>query len=444
MKWYRYGVLLLVGMLTLGGSLAIAQPESPFKEQLVYSLTSFNGSSFSKNFCPQSEDTIYLIAHENSVVTPVKTIVYYWPITRRYMAGFSTLNERINGKLEIVHNGKVIATQPEQKYVLYYPKGYWSEKAVMYLDEEAENYYKKYKQAVDVFNQKLREYYQAMERYREVLNRFFEEVRRRREAGEEGPLNIPIPKEPKAPDFVDFYTSEPASGFILNLPPGKYEIRLRRDDGTIFEGSEKKLFVFTSRRKGGVGYEIIPGNRWTKKENCDDPSWIIHAVGKNDLYFNPYKQEEYNELYYNKLVDPQEIGRLERFKWVHIDPIENVTLLFGRGKEILQTVERTPYFVKQIPGPELGYEIIQYDEELKKKGYQPTFESYKVSLPPHLPKTDYQISLVSSGSGQPEEKSERTVRMLKKENAPYLYLVAFLPLFVGVVTIIGRATKIEK
>lgn len=437
------GFLIITGIVLSFSTLLFAQ-ETPFKEQLVYSLTAFNGSTFSKSFCPQSEETIYLIANENSVIAPTKTIVYYWPITRRYMAGFSTLNEKISGKLEILQNGKVIATQEEQKYVLYYPKGYWSEKAVMYLNEEADAYHKKYKEAVDAFNQKLKEYYQAMERYRESLNRFFEEVRRRREAGEEGPLNIPIPKEPKPPEFVDFYASDPAFGFVLNLPPGKYEIRLRRDDGTIFEGSEKKVVVFTSRRKGGVGYEIIPGNRWTKKENCDDPSWVIHAVGKNELYFNPYRQEEYNELYYNKLVDPQEIGRIERFKWVHIDPIEQVTLLFGRGKEILQTVERSPYFVKQIPGPELGYEILPYDEELQKKGYQPTFESYKVSLSPNLPKTDYQVSVVTAGSGRPEEKSERTIRLLKKENASYIYIAAFIPLLVGVVAILGRISKIEK
>jgi len=440
----RFFILLVVlfGLLLVSG--ALGAQETPFKEQLVYSLTSFNGSTFSKSFCPQSEDTIYLIANQNSVVSPTKTIVYYWPITRRYMAGFSTLNEKITGKLEILQNGKVIATQEEQKYILYYPKGYWSEKAIMYLDAEADTYYKKYKEAVDAFNQKLREYYQAMERYREALNKFFEEVRRRREAGEEGPLNIPIPKEPQPPAFVDFYASDPASGFILNLPPGKYEIRLRRDDGTIFEGSEKKVVVFTSRRKGGVGYEIIPGNRWTKKENCDDPSWIIHAVGKNELYFNPYKQEEYNELYYNKLVDPQEIGRIERFRWVHIDPVEGVNLLFGRGKEILQNVEKAPYFVKQIPGPELGYEIIPYDEELQKKGYKPTFESYKVSLSPNLPKTDYQVSVVAQSSGTPEAKSERTIRLLKKENAPYIYIAAFIPLVVGIVTILGRVSKIER
>ncbi len=42
----------------------------------------------------------------------------------------------------------------------------------------------------------------------------------------------------------------------------------------LFLKEVKNLVVFTARRREGVGYEIIPGNRWTKRENCDDPSGL--------------------------------------------------------------------------------------------------------------------------------------------------------------------------
>ena len=436
-------VFFVLVTILVGGSVAWAQAPL-FREQLVYSLTSFNGSGFSSSFCPQSEDTLYFITGNNSVVNPRKTIVYYWPITRRYMAGFNTLNEEVPGKLEIWQGGKLITTLEKQKYALYYPEGYWSEKAIIYLDEEAQERYDEYKTAMDEFNKKLQEYYQAMDYYQQQLNNFLEEVRRRREAGETGPLDITIPKQPQPPEFVKFYVTEPAEGFILNLPVGNYEIKVRMEDETIFEGSEKKLVVFTSRRREGVGYEIIPGNRWTKKENCDDPSWIIHAVGKNELYFNPFYQEEYNELYYNKLQDPQNTGRIESWKWVHVEPVDNAQVLLGRGEEILQTVDKAPYFVKQVPGPELGYEIIPYDDQLKMSGYQPTFESYKVTLGEDLPETDYQISTISKETGEHIPKSERTIRFLKKENGVYLYGVAFLPLIVGAIVIISRSSRVER
>jgi len=435
-------ILLLTSFL---GITAIASAEAPvMREQFVYSLTSFNGSSYSKSFCPSTEDTIYFIDDEQNIISPRKTIVYYWPITQRYMAGFSTLNEEMVGKLEILQGGKVINTLDKQTYTLYYPKGYWSEKAMVYTDAAAKEYFDKYKAAVDELNAKLREYYENMARYRELFNRFLEEVKRRREAGDTGPIDIPIPQEPKPPEFVEFYATELADGFVLKLPVGTYEIRLRAEDGTLVEGSEKKVVVFASRRRGGIGYEIIPGNRWTKRENCDEPSWIIHAIGKNELYFNPFQQDEFNELYYNKLVDPQNIGRLERWKWVHVDPIDKVNLLLGYGQQILQSIKKEPYFVKQIPGAELGYEIMKYDDDLKQKGYQPTFESYKVILDENLPKRDYTVSSVNADNGQPVHQSERIIRLLKKENASYLYAIPFFPLIVGVFVILSRRNRVEK
>jgi hypothetical protein len=360
------------------------------------------------------------------------------------MAGFSTLNEEVAGKLELMQNGKIIETLDKVSYSLYYPKGYYSEKAVVYTEASAIESFEKYQSAVEQFNAQLRQYYENMAQYRESFNRFLEEVRRRREAGDTGPINIPIPQEPKPPEFVQFYSTELAQGFVLQLPVGSYEIQLRAEDGTLVEGSEKKVIVFASRRQGGTGYEIIPGNRWTKKENCDEPSWIIHAIGKNELYFNPFLQDEYNELYHNKLVDPQNVGRLERWKWVHVDPIDNIKTILGFKQQILQSVDKQPYFVKQIPGAELGYEILNYSDELKQQGYQPTFESYKVILDPNLPKRDYSVSLVQSDNTQPVSKSERVIRLLKKENAGYLYAIPFFPLIVALIVILSRRSHIEK
>ena len=435
-------ILLLMGFLSIS---AVAMAEAPvMREQLVFSLTSFNGSGFSKSFCPSTEDTIYFIADQPSIISPRKTIVYYWPITQRYMAGFSTLNEEVAGKLEILQGGKVISTLDKLTYTLYYPKGYWSEKAVVYTDAAAQESFDKYQAAVNEFNANLRQYYENMAQYRELFNRFLEEVKRRREAGDAGSMNIPIPQEPKPPEFVEFYSTELTQGFVLKLPVGTYEIQLRAGDGTLIEGSEKKVVVFTSRRQGGTGYEIIPGNRWTKKENCDEPSWIIHAIGKNELYFNPFQQDEFNELYHNKLVDPQNVGRIERWKWVHIDPIDTIKVLLGVKQQILQSVDKEQYFVKQIQGAELGYEIMKYTDDLKQQGYQPTFESYKVILDQNLPKRDYTISLVNSNNGQPIHQSERVIRLLKKENANYLYAIPFFPLIVAVFVILSRRSRVEK
>ncbi|HSV31568.1 MAG TPA: hypothetical protein VLH40_06060 [Atribacteraceae bacterium] len=435
--------LIVLCLILFSTTLANAQAPT-LREQLVYSLTSFNGTSFSRSFCPPNEDRLFFIADELSVIDAQKTLVYFWPITRRYMAGFNTLNETLPGSLEILQGGKVIATLERETYALFYPHGYWSDKAMLYSGEEAIRIFNQYQQAVEEFNQRLRQHFEAMRLYQEKFNRFLEEIRRRRETGEVGPTDLDIPLEPQPPEFVGFFVTELREGFILNLPPGNFEIRLRSEDGLIYEGSEKQITTFTARRTGGVGYEIIPGNRWTRRENVDDPSRIIHGVGRNNLYFNPFEQTEFNELYHNQLEDPQADGRIERWKWVHTNPIHDVQIILSKGEEVLQRVERLPFFVKQIPGPELGFEIIPYDDVLRSQGHQPTFEGHLLSLDEKLVPTEYIVSAVRNADAQPVEGSERIIRILRKENAPFLYAIAFLPLLFGAIVLLVRWGKIEK
>ena len=48
--------------------------------------------------------------------------------------------------------------------------------------------------------------------------------------------------------------------------------------------------------------------------------------------------------------------------------------------------------MEQIPGPELGYEIVEFVAE-EMPGRQATFEGHKLDLAPDLEKTSYQIDL---------------------------------------------------
>ena len=75
-------------------------------EQFVYGIHLSNGKGYTSSFCPQSQNTIYIIANTENVILPRMTIVYYWPLKKKYQAGFKTLNEKIEGNLEIIKNGK--------------------------------------------------------------------------------------------------------------------------------------------------------------------------------------------------------------------------------------------------------------------------------------------------------------------------------------------------
>lgn len=431
-----------VGWILCLAALSLAQaPE--LREQLIYGLNAFNGRGYGGGFTPLAEDTIYLIADKDNTISANITLVYFWPITGKYVAGFKALNEVVEGTLEILQGGKVIKALEKEDNTLYYPDGYWEQTSIFYQGEEAYAQFEKFTQAIGEYYEQINQYYEAQAEYQESFQEFLDELTERREAGEELVLEeveARMPREPKQPAPPIFYVTPPKRDYIINLPLGRYKIRIRAEDGTIVQDSDKDLVLFTSRRTGGTGYEVIPGNRWTRRESVDDPSWLIYAAGKNTLYFSPFVQDEYNELYYNKLLDPQNPGREQKWRWVHIKAIEDVTLLFLKGKETLRRIVRVPYYVEQIPGPELGYEIVEFNPE-EMLDRQATFEGYKLDLAPTLEKTSYEINLEKK-EGEFFQGSRREVRLVKKENAQSLYAFSIFPLLVGVVVFVTRRRKL--
>jgi len=443
-KFVLFSLALTIGLVFCLPALSGAQaPE--LKEELVYRLNVFNGRSYGGEFTPQAEDTIYLIADKNNAISARITLVCFWPITGKYQASFGTLNEEVEGVLEILKGEKVIETLEKEDNSLYHPEGYWAGVSVLYRGEEAWAYHEKYKKAIAEYYMKRSEYQQAQIEYRKKYNEFSKEIKRRKEAGEEiteEEIQQMMPKPPTPPRSPEFFVPPPGKDYIINLPPGNYKIRLRTKDGAIIQDSEKNLILFTCRREGGTGYGIIPGNRWTKRESCDDPSWIIYLAGENTLYFNPYIQDEYNELYYNKLEEPQNWGREEKWKWVRTEPIEGVTLLFSKGKEILQKITKAYYYVKQIYGPELGYEIVKWDPK-EMPGRLPTFDGYRLELASTLPKTNYEVNLEKE-EGELFPGGKREVHLVRKERANLLYILSIFPLAVGLLVFIGRKKKNKK
>lgn len=416
------------------------------KEQLVYGLNVFNARGYGGGFTPQSEDAIYLIADRDNAISAHITLVYFWPITARYMAAWQTLNEKVEGTLEVLKEGKVIKSLEERENCLYYPEGYWQESSILYLDEEAKKKFEEYKKAVEEFYKAVSDYYNKMAEYKKKMDEFLEETKKLREAGEKlSPEEVErmIPREPKQPEPPEFYVTEPRRDYIVNLPIGTYRIRMKAKDGTIIQDSEKNLVVFTSRRTGGVGYEVIPGNRWTQREACNDPARIIYAAGKNTLYFRAFHQDEYNELYYNKLEDPQNLGREERWRWVHIKPVKDVLLALLKDGRMIERIGNLPYYVKQIPGPELGYDIVEYKEE-EMLDKRPTFEGYKLDISAELSRGECQIKLEKKDKqGEFIKGSSREIRLVRKENSKYLYPFSFFPLLVGIGIFVGRIIRVR-
>ena len=277
------------------------------EEQLVYRLRSFNGKGYQNSFCPASEDTIYIIAGSDNVFQSRMTLVYYWPMTSRFEAGFKTLNEPVDGVLELLQDEKVIERLQLRNYTISLGKGWYAENSEIVLDEHAMRRYEQYQLALKNYTEKLKNYRAQKEAYHRQMEEFFARTQGPRKPRNDSTQSQParIPKEPEFPVAPEFYVQLPEQAFILNLPTGKYRIRLRALDGTIIEESEKGLVSFTHRRSGQIGYEIISAKRWTMPEISGDPGDVIYLDGKHTLYFRPYSQTEYNHLYYSKLLDPR-------------------------------------------------------------------------------------------------------------------------------------------
>lgn len=440
LHWLEKGFFSLILMLLAIGSV---QAQAPMmKEQMVYKLRLFNGKDYQDSFCPPAEDTLYLIADTHNVFHPKMTLIYYWPITRRYMAGFKTLNETVNGILEIVQGGKVVQELQPRTYTFFLAKGWYAGMSEIILDKKAKEQYEEYQQAVKNYTDQLKTYHDKKQVYQKEMNDFFARTREQQKLGMNSTQNvrIPIPQEPPFPRAPEFYVQEPGEAFVINLPAGRYEIRLRASDGVLIEGSEKRLVSFTHRRSGKIGYEVISAKRWTMPETSSDSAEVIYFVGKNTLFYRPYIQTEYNHLYYSKLLDPQNDGYPELWRWVNIKQIEKGSLQLFKGRQLIASIEEKPYYVQQIPGPELGYTIIDYEEK-KFPGRAPSLVGYRVELQPE--RGEYHIQVVDA-TGTIVPGSMRGLRVVEVGKTWKLYLASVvLPLAACIPIFIWRKWKLR-
>ncbi|HAJ06091.1 MAG TPA: hypothetical protein DCL76_06010, partial [Chloroflexi bacterium] len=92
-----YAVILALLLLVIGqhNSLAsvTAETDSERREEFVYGVNAYNGTIYQGTFYPPSVDTVYILADRVSMISPRKTLIYYWAVTNEYKADFDSMNE---------------------------------------------------------------------------------------------------------------------------------------------------------------------------------------------------------------------------------------------------------------------------------------------------------------------------------------------------------------
>ncbi|MEW6226553.1 MAG: hypothetical protein AB1700_00440 [Bacillota bacterium] len=444
--------------------------------QKVYGLELWNGTTYQTTFCPKDISEMYMLAESDNVVTPLVTDVYYWPITQEYIASWFDYRKELEGVLEVWGNGKKVTTLTPTEYAFLYPQGPYATKAVLILGAAAKEKYKGYQLRLDDYYDELSKFHSEWTRYEEQVAKFYANAGRFASSPD-------VPKEPVPPQE---YVTQPAKGFVVNLPAGVYDLRFvehtrmkgsneatgeadsaggetgdglkpggrsedDRDDTECTAADElepqgtlsKRLIVFDYRRRG-IGYEIIPEEKWTMPLRSDEPRDGLYTGGQRPLFLKAFDAAEYNAMCYARLCKLQQpfAGRgLDRaYTWVHLTEKDGVKLQILEHGNVVGTISKQSYLVEQTPGATLGYEIVEYTEKERNLGKQPSFEAFKVAIDA---KRDMQIRLVDEDGGV-VQGSERTIKTVNKSQSKRVFLIIALPLLLRTGLSIFSARNIRK
>ena len=304
-----------------------------------------------------------IFAGADNVINTLETEVYFWPITNEYMANWFESREVVEGKLQILQDGKEIRVLERQPYAHFYPDGFYAGVSEILVGDAAEKKFQEYRDAIEGYWQAVNDYRQAYAEYEQRMAEILEEVSQTGKTYTEDEL----PKPPEQPSPPIWYVTEATEAFIVNLPVGEYVIRTIDDQGRAVDGTEKKLKVFDKRRTG-VGYQIIPESKWTRPVQSDDASQILYLEGTRTMYLKAFRESEYNQHDYLKMTSLEQplagAGATSAYMWVHETEVPNDTKVqILQGGKVVMEAEYKPYYVKQTPGYALGYEIVEFDPE---------------------------------------------------------------------------------
>jgi hypothetical protein len=314
--------------LLLAAALARAGADVPIRvEQLIYSLASFQGSGYSSTFALQTADTIFLLAGVDNLVSVRKTLVYWWPITGEWKTDTESLNEPLAGTLEIQGPRAAVHSLSLQRATWLRTSAASGEQWKILTGPAADREVARAQSLADAYFAAVQEYQKKSRDYDEQVQALGARILALKSQGrnvEAETAHLQALRRPDAPSLPDAYLSapEPAQDwFVVNLPPGEYAVRLVEPDGGVIEGSDKRLVVYRWRRTGGIGYEVIPGDKWTRPEESRTPASVLYVNGTTGLYLRPFHEAEANDLFYQKTVSNQAEGNPSMYRWVRAETV---------------------------------------------------------------------------------------------------------------------------
>jgi hypothetical protein len=439
-------VPLIVGLLL---ALTPAFAQAPVRmENLIYSILAYNGRDYSSTFARIASPVLYLIAGVDSFLTVRKTLVYFWPLTGEWKTSVSALDVPIDGVLEITDRRGVRTRVIASRYTYYNERSDYELNWKVARDAEADRIWAFWTKIMDAYQTAMKDYRNKVVKQEAERSSLIVRIQRLRNEGRNVTVlvdRLSKMKEPEVPRQPQEFVVRPAEiqrAFILNLPAGEYSARFRSADGSVLEGSEKMLVVHNKRRSRGIGYEVIPGDKWTRPVESTAPSAILYVDGSSDLYLRPFFEDEYNDLYYAKTIRNDDRGNPNLMKWERIQQVPRAEIeLTGRGAG-KSALREEPWFVEQEQGATLGYRIVPFDPRGAQKGKEPSLIAFRVILGRGRAVTRLR-TVDSSGGLLPG--SERQIRVIAPPPAePVLPLLALAPFGAMTIILLRRARRYRR
>lgn len=444
MRFWR--AILCAGALFVGAFASVGADVPTSTEEFVYNVIASNGRDYSGTFVREPSDTIYLIGNTDNFISARKTFVYFWPITDNYRVDTDTIDRQFDGRLRVEGAG-ISRTLTLQRYTFFNLRGEYEMNWKVAKGAEADKAYQDYQKIMDAYQQAQYRYQQAQNQYEQDLNGLAAKITKLRAAGGDTTQlidELKSLKRPEPPEAPTTYVSPPAQvqkAFILNLPDGRYRISFLNPDGTIMQGSEKQVVVFNNRGQEKVGYDVIPGDKWTRPEASGLPGSVLYVNGTTDLFLRPYFEKQYNDLYHQKLVDNDARGNINMNAWIKLQQVPHAQIVLGGGEGGRKITEQ-PFAVDQLQGASLGYRIIPWGDTQHRPGDKPDLIAYQIPM-----KAGEKVISLSARdqAGKLLAGSERQIRLISATSlGVFPILIMVLPLIVAIVVMTIRRRRFQK
>jgi hypothetical protein len=392
----------------------------------VYGINAAIPGNYVGTFAPPSAEAIYLLAGETSMISPRLTEIYFWPITNEYRANWHTLNEPVPGVLEVSRNGAVVAELEPTDYTIHFTQAEMTTTAEIFLGQEAVDAEARFRARQDAFQEASEEYNRAQREWLDAAAR----IGAKQEAGE----SVDLPPPPEQPEPIGIFSNGLNKGIPIDLEPGEYAIRLRDADGEVVSGSERALTIFAPRRNG-VGYTVVPETRWTTPLESPAPNDVIVGAAESTLYLEPHLAREYPARDWTLLQNPQRsAGVIGGWEWVNGERLTEGRLEVVSGDQVVAQRELTPFEVRQTPGSQLGYEVIELTTGSEGEA-APDFAAYPLQLAAAGEQTAVRLT---TPEGDIYPGSERQVNVPTSPALSRLLLLPAVPLVIGAMAITRR------